>query len=796
MSSPPSSHSPTDLRDAGSDDHALRLNSASDGAFTLGAVTADILRIAFTRRDAPPHRTWALAPGVAALPAPATTLERAATVLRLRTATLVATVTRDPTATFGGPAVRVTRADGALLAADAAESAWSIGADGTLRWSLALQPGERIFGGGQRTGGLDQRGRTLTLWSTDPLPPHGDQTDAMYQSVSNFVGLRPDGTAWGVFYDSSWHASLDIGQRAPDRLTFTTTGPDLVAYLLAGPTLADVVAQYTTLTGRMPPQPRWSLGNQQSRWSYLSADEVRAVAAGFREHAIPCDALYLDIDYMRGYRDFTFNPQTFPDPPGLIRELAAQGFRVVPIIDPGVKVDPAYSVYADGRARGFFARGADGAPFEGYVWPGRSVWADFARPEVRAWWGEQHADLAAAGVAGIWDDMNEPSQAGMNAPPDVTIPFGATLPPDVQHGPPEAPLSHAEFHNFYGHAMAQATFEGLAHLRPDTRPFVLSRAAGAGTQRYAIVWNGDNTSMWPHVRLAVTMNLGVGLSGFPVTGFDIGGFWQDTTPELLVRFTQIGAFMGFCRNHSALGTVSQEPWAFGDPYTSYIRAAIERRYRLLPLFATLFHAASATGAPVVRSLAWIAPDDPDSVACDDQFLLGDDLLVAPVLEEGATQRAVVLPPGAWSEWTTGVLHSGPGRVTVPVDLGTTPIFTRAGAILPTTTVTQHTGEAPGPLTLEAHLTGPGATATGAVWDDDDHPLAEQRGSFLHLRAAAEWTGDTITARVERVGGRMAPRYPAVRVALRLPPGVRAVPEDAPEGDLAALPLTFRWRVVA
>lgn len=758
------------------------------GDLAITCVTAAIIQLAFTPIAAPPHLTWSLVDDLATLPAPPVTVTQQSDLLTLHTTEMAIAIT------LGDLHITAQRADGSVILADAPPGGLALEESGQLGWQLALEPGERIFGGGQRTGGLNQRGRRITHWCADPLPNHSSATDMLYQSVPFLVGLR-EGRAQGIFVDTTWRTVFDIGVRDPNALQITTTGPDFVLYLCAGPDLAAVMAQYTSLTGRMPLPPRWSLGNQQSRWSYMSAPEVMEVARGFREQDIPCDAIYLDIDYMRGYRDFTWDADRFPDPAGLVRELGDLGFRVVPIIDPGVKVDPDYATYREGGERGYFARNPDGTPFAGWVWPGSSVWADFARAEVRDWWAEQHRSLLELGVAGIWDDMNEPSQAGMSAPLEVEVPFGATLPLDAQFGPLNAPISHAAFHNAYGLAMTQATRLAQERYRPDARPFVLTRAATAGTQRFAIVWNGDNTSMWEHVRLAISMNLGLGLSGFPVTGSDIGGFWQDCAPELLVRFTQVGAFLPFCRNHSSQGTRRQEPWAFCEPYTSACRAALQQRYRLLPLLVTLAHVAHATGAPIMRPLAWIAPTDPASVACDDQFLLGNDLLIAPVIEPAAQTRLVTLPPGDWFAWETGAIHHGPALLTQSVALATIPIFSRAGSIVPVQ------GDAPTvdtpptePLTLEIFLSQPGQRAELRLWDDDDHPQAQQRGTYLELLASAVWTGDTITVRLEHVGGTMPPRYPGVAVALNLPLGTAVTPGLLTEGNLTALPLTWRFHV--
>jgi alpha-glucosidase len=312
---------------------------------------------------------------------------------------------------------------------------------------------------------------------------------------------------------------------------------------------------------------------------------------------------------------------------------------------------------------------------------------------------------------------------------------------------------------------------------------VLTRAAGAGSQRYAAVWNGDTTSSWAHLRLATTLNLGAGLSGFALTGGDVGGFWEDTTPELLARWTQLGALLPFCRNHSAINTVRQEPWAFGEPYTSVCRAAIELRYRLLPYFVTLAHEAARCGAPLARPLAWIAPQHRESLDCDDEFMLGDSLLVAPVLTEGAVERRVTLPPGEWFEWESDTLLAGRQAIVAPTPLERIPLFVRAGTILPLAGVTQSTQEQPTqPLELHVYLSHEGQSATAALWDDDDHPAAEQRGSFAAYTLHAAWhEGGVIEVAMTRTGGNHPFRYPGVDVHLHLALGATAteVPPQSP-----------------
>ena len=755
--------------------------------FSVAAVSDETLRVMVARLDAPAHRTWSLASSAADLRPTTVTMDTQDDMVTVRTDALRARLTLS--ANGESLQLYIERSDASVAIEQATVSL----AGEQPQWASRLADGERIYGGGERTGGLNRRGRSITFWNTDPLPNHDDQTDAMYQSVPLLIGLV-DGKACGVYFDVNERAVADIGKTQADTLTYTPEAADLVAYIVIGPTLGDVLRQYTALTGRMPPLPRWAFGYHQSRWGYRTSNDVANIANEFRAQAIPCDAIYLDIDYMDGYRVFTWDAERFADPAGMIQKLREQHLRLVTIIDPGVKVDPNYRVYQEGVAKGYFARAADGAPFQGWVWPGISCWGDFDQEAVSDWWGELHRGLVEAGVAGIWNDMNEPSQAAIFAPPEVTLPHGAPLPDDVQHGPPDDAITHAQFHNAYGLTMCQATRAGLQRLRPDERPFVLTRAATAGSQRSAIVWNGDSTSSWEHLRLAIPLNLGVGLSGFPMTGGDIGGFWNDTTAELLVRWMQLGALLPFARNHCAVGAAQQEPWAFGEPYTSRCRAALELRYQLLPLLLTLAHEASATGAPIVRPLAWMAPTHAASLACEDQFLLGNDLLAAPVLEEGAITRTVLLPPGEWFMWESGELHAGDQTLAVPVTPETIPLYARAGTILPLAAVAQSTDEMTNqPLTLHVYLSPNSPTATADIWLDDDHPQAEQHGTYGQWHVETEWRNDEITVTLRRADGHLPWPYPACAIALHTPDGWDTTPLDASD-NLHGDSFTVRYRV--
>jgi alpha-glucosidase len=647
---------------------------------------------------------------------------------------------------------------------------------GSTRCFKRLAPGERILGGGERTEAMDKRGARLVFYNVDPPQPHGEKTGSMYVSIPFWMGLR-QGRAYGIFMDSVRRSDLDAGAAHPDVLSFGTVDGDLTYYVFAGPTPARVLERYADLTGHMPLPPRWALGYAQSRWGYYPEEYLRSVADEFRRRGIPCDTLYLDIDYMDGYRVFTWNPWRFPDPEGLVSALGEQGFKVVTIIDPGVKADPTDPTYAEGLERDHFVRRADGSLFVGTVWPGESTFPDFSRAEVRQWWGERHRSLLDAGVAGIWVDMNEPSLTDRLVP-GAGIPHGTTPPPNAVHrpeGPDGPPLTHAKFHNAYGMQMARATYEGQEQLRPAGRPFVLTRSGYAGVQRYAAVWTGDNCSTWDHLRLAARMCLTLGLSGVPFVGFDTGGFWENASGELLVRFTQLGALFPFFRNHSSMGMASQEPWQFGQPYEALCRAAIELRYRLLPYLYTAFAQAARDGSPIARAMAHAFPEEDALASLDDQFMVGDALLAAPVCAEDQIVRPVSFPPGIWIDRLTGERFRGPARPLVNTPLDVLPLFVREGAIVPLGPVMQHVGaRVPEPITLACYLgDGPDARAEGSLYEDDGESPAYREGAFRRTHFSAARSGNTVTLRTEVIEDGLEGAAPEWVVELSLPHPPRA-----------------------
>ena len=617
-----------------------------------------------------------------------------------------------------------------------------------------LVEAEALYGLGEKAFDLNLRGRALEMWNTDPQS-YAPGVDPINLCIPALIALR-DGRAYGLFFDNPGRARFDLGQAHPGQLRYEASSGELCAYFFAGPSIPDVLERYTQLTGRMALPPRWMLGYQQSRWSYHPERQVRTVAAEFRRRHIPCDAIHLDIHYMDGYRVFTWDARRFPDPPGLLADLRAQGFHTVAIIDPGVKADPGYQVHDEGLALDMFCKLPDGTPFQGPVWPGQCYFPDFTDPKVRAWWGHLYEPLLDAGVAGFWNDMNEPAI------------FGGIMPGTVRHAYEGRGATHGEIHNVYGLQMARASAEGLQGLRPGERVPLLVRAGYAGLQRFGLVWTADNLSTWAHLRLGISICLNLGLSGLPFCGPDIGGFAGDCDGELLVRWTQIGALTPFFRNHSAIGSRRQEPWAFGEPYESICRRWIELRYELLPYLYTAFWQAAQTGLPVMRPLSLAYPQDIRTYSLDDQYLLGDALLAAPVGQPGQRARQVYLPGGAWYDFWTGERLNGKAAARAPLER--MPLYVRAGSVLPMGPVMQHTGQWP-PETLKLHVY-PGE---GESWlyEDDGHSLAYRNGEFQLTRFNCETNGRGLAVR-RQVEGPFDPGYPQFEIIVH---GLEAVPRQ-------------------
>ncbi len=572
-----------------------------------------------------------------------------------------------------------------------------------IRMTRRRLPGERFFGCGERTSGLEKTGSHQVFWNIDPPEGHTASYNNLYTSIPFTLSLA-GGRARGLFVDNPGRVEIDLAKADRDAISVQTSG-NLVYYLFDGPTPRAVLERYTELTGRISLPPLWALGNQQSKWGYMSAGEVRAIARGYRERGIPCDVLYLDIDHMRGYRVFTFDEERFPDPAAFIAELEEDGFKVVVITDPGVKVDEDYSVYTSGRGR--FCLTAGGEEYRNVVWPGLCAFPDFTDSATREWWGDQQKAILDVGVAGVWCDMNEPA---------LFVPLQSTMPEDVVHPGGGHPRRHGEIHNLYGSQMARAAAEGLRRHRPERRPFVITRAGFAGLQRHALQWTGDNSSWWEHLWMSMPQLQNLGLSGISHCGVDVGGFFGDCTGELLARWTEFGIFQPFCRNHSCKGTVPQEPWAFGEPWETVCRDMLALRMRLLPYLYGAFEEAARTGAPILRPLLFEYPADATVYTADDEFLFGDALLVAPITRPGLEHRHVYLPAGTWVQWWTGERVEGPAHVLAHAPLGRPALYARANAAIPLWPVQPHTA-VPNALTLRVFTAPDAAAVTRELYED-------------------------------------------------------------------------------
>lgn len=599
--------------------------------------------------------------------------------------------------------------------------------------SVAIPQDSDLYGTGEVTGPLRRNGRTIELWNTDNFG-YADKAAAgrrLYQSHPWVLGLRKDGTAFGVLFDSTWRAELSAGRK----IELRSDGPPMPVIVVDRDSPQAVMRGLAELTGTMPLPPRWALGYQQSRWSYFPDSEALRIADEFRMRRIPADVLWLDIDYMDGFRVFTFSPQHFPDPKRFNADLRARGFRNVWMIDPGVKLEPGYGVYDSGQAQDVWVKDANGKDYQGEVWPGMTKFPDFTRPQTRQWWAGLYRDFMAQGIDGVWNDMNEP--AVFNVP-------GHTMPADNQHrgGGELAAGPHAQYHNAYGLLMVQASREGIQAANPERRPFLLTRANFLGGQRYAATWTGDNVSSWEHLKLSIPMSINLGLSGQPFSGPDIGGFGGEPTAELWGHWIALGAFYPFARAHAIKDGPRKEPWSFGPGVERAARIAIERRYRLLPYLYTLFRESSLDGMPVMRPLFFAAPRDPELRREEQAFLFGEYLLVVP-----RWARKPKLPEG---RWRTVSLVDGDGSDPYQAELKLRP-----GAILPLGEVVQNTGEESlAPLTLLVSLDANGA-ASGRLYEDAGEGYGYRQGDYLLTTYRAESRDGSVRVSIAGSEGRRA-----------------------------------------
>jgi len=608
---------------------------------------------------------------------------------------------------------------------------WSLTPEFTMKNNKAsavlnLQGDISLYGGGEVTGPLLRNGQSIKLWNTDTGAYSVEGGKRLYQTHPWVMGVRKDGTAFGILFDSTWKAELITNS---DKITYNCEGALFKVYIIYRKSPQEVLKGLSELTGTIKLPARWTLGYHQSRFSYDSEKRVNEIADTFRAKNIPCDVIWMDIDYMQGYRVFTFDSIRFRNPKSLNDDLHKKGFRAVYMIDPGVKVDKGYAVYDSGSKANVWVKKPNGEEYHGKVWPGDCAFPDFTNPDARKWWAGLYKDFLNTGIDGVWNDMNEPAVNDNELPENMRL---GTMPYDTPHkgggNLPKGP--HLLYHNAYGRLMVEASFDGILKTNPTKRPFLLTRANLLGGQRYAATWTGDNYASEEHMKLSVPMSLTLGLSGQPFSGPDLGGFLGDTSADLWSNWLGFGAFMPFARGHACAGTNNKEPWAYGKETEVTSRIALERRYRLLPYMYTLFYQSSKTGNPVMAPVFFADVKD-DALRAEEQaFLLGDNLLVVP-----AFAKKPALPKGIWEDLS---LVNGDTK-----DKYQAKLKIKGGSIIPAGKIIQNAGENSfDPLSLYVCLDSKGS-AVGELYVDAGDGFDYKKGGYCLQQFIAEKKNNTV-----------------------------------------------------
>lgn len=740
---------------------------------TIEALRDDVLRVRVgPAGQLPEDASWAVLPAAREAGVPVTQENNGAT-LGFHTAKLRVALHRDPLE------LHVTDLEGHVVAEDFPARPIEYHGN-SFRVYMRSPADEHYFGLGDKPGPLDRRNEAFTDWNTDAFGWQ-ESTDPIYKSIPYFITFRK-GIAAGIFLDNTWRTSFDFNKEYRDAYSFGSENGPLDYYILYGPEPKSVVENWAWLTGKTPLPPLWSLGYQQSRYSYYPETEVRRIANELRTRQIPADVLWLDIDYQLKNRPFTVDPETFPHFQQMVQDLKAQHFKTVVITDLHIADLPnaGYKPYDEGKAGDHFVKNPDGSTYVGVVWPGKAVFPDFTQKSSRDWWGTLYSDFVKQGVAGFWNDMNEPAifQVASKTMPDDTV-HRIEEPGFVTRTAP-----HLEIHNIFGMQNSRGTYEGLLKLAPDTRPFVMTRASFAGGHRYAVTWTGDNSANWNHLRQTTPQLLNLGLSGFAMAGADVGGFAGSPQAELLTRWLQIAAFQPIDRDHTAKGTNPQEPWENGTPEDLNIRRRyIEERYRLLPYLYTTTEEMSRTGLPIMRPLFLEFPQEAGSgqgidSTIDNEFLLGPDLLIAhsPFPDE-MDNFFVSLPPVGWYDYWTGARVEGstphkaidnseaPPGVHEQRNLDTLPVFVRSGAIIPEQPLVQSTDEKPqGPLTLRVYPPiGFNKDCNGSLYLDDGVSFAFKKGDYLREQFNCRLSDKGIIVTIAKPQGSFAPWWKLLQV---------------------------------
>jgi alpha-glucosidase len=579
---------------------------------------------------------------------------------------------------------------------------------------------EKFIGLGEKTGGLNRRGNFFQHWNSD-VPGYALNQDPLYSTIPFFIGIH-DSVTYGIFFDNSHKTYFNFGGGADeDIFHFGADDGEMNYYVFGGSSVSRIIEDYTALTGRTTMPPLWSLGFQQSRWGYDSQQQLLDIAKTFRDKKLPADVIVSDIPYMDNYKVFTWNPKGFPDPKGMMNQMKAMGFDMVTIIDPGIKIEQGYKAYEEGVKQNLFAKYPDGKLYVGHVWPGRCHFPDFMKASTRKWWGESFKQpLVDIGVKGFWNDMNEP--AG----------WGREFPNIIEFGEGKDKKTLFTVKNAYGSLMSKATYEGTRALLNGQRPFILTRAAYAGIQKYSAQWTGDNVASDDHMLLGFRLLNSMGVSGVPYVGMDIGGFIGNPSPELFIRWLNLAVYSPLFRNHTHIGYNYREPWLFGETNTERARKMLEQRYKLLPYLYSSFYQAHKTGMPINRMLPieYTYDNNVYNGKYENQFLFGDNILVAPV---ASTQNTIeVYLPGKGTKWyrlSDDKVYEGGQAYFVPAPIDDAPVFVKAGGIVPMQSVVQNTKEK-GDGVLTIHVWAGVSATSFTYYEDDGNTYDYEKGKYL------------------------------------------------------------------
>ncbi len=614
-----------------------------------------------------------------------------------------------------------------------------------------VEENDRIYGLGEKYARLNRRYKRFHMWNVDQQIhlPSGDPT---YLSIPFYILANPK-KFLGILIDYAGYIYIDTGVRNLNEVFIKIKSDYARIYLIAGKNLKEILRCYSEMTGKPFLPPKWALGYHQSRYSYMNQDEVLEIASEFRKRKIPCDAIYLDIHHMNEFKNFTWDSKRFPNPKEMIEKLKDLKIKLVTIVNAGIKASKGYAVYDKLKEIDGFIKYSNNETFLGIVWPGICAFPDFLNEKVRKLWSYFISEWLNQGIDGIWLDMNEPS-IFLILNKDMEKEFEKVLNNELSlfsfvskfstnlinknigyvkidtfHNLNGSKIHHDEVHNAYPLFQIISTYEGFIKSNSNKRSFILSRSGFIGIQRYAAVWTGDNQADWSHMEISAPQLLSLGLSGNSFVGADIGGFSDDADPELLIRWFQLGAFYPLFRNHSDINSRRKEPWVFGEEVESMIKEAINLRYKLLPYLYKLFVDSYREGLPIIRPLCLEFPFDENCYDIDDEFMLGDSLLVAPILNPGSKARAVCLPENKWLNLWNGKIYKK-GWNFVEADLKTIPVFLKENSAIITTNVKESAEEPWDKITIETFLT---KNVNVKIYDDDDGiTFNYKKGEFFEI----------------------------------------------------------------